>query len=223
MGANPYNTNLELRGASHSANGNSFRGNQLPADYAPGREALQALLAFSSLHEQIRRRQGEQRRINGGLPTGFWSADDFVLDEVLQLVTERAWRITGSDGVALALSDGEQVLCRASAGELAPGPGARLDPNSGFSGACFRTGLIVRCDDSFKDPRVDREACERMGVRSMVAVPLLTEQGVVGLLEAFSSEAYGFNDSDVRSLSLLAELVLSALKPEQNFLEEAEA
>src|SRR3989442_14478701 len=49
----------------------------------------------------------------------------------------------------------------------------------------------------------------------MVAVPLAGQQNVIGLLEAFSSEPYGFNDSDVRSLNLLAELILAAMKPEE--------
>jgi N-acetylmuramoyl-L-alanine amidase len=49
----------------------------------------------------------------------------------------------------------------------------------------------------------------------MVAVPLSAKQTNIGLLEAFSTEPYGFNDSDVRSLSLLAELILAALRPEE--------
>ena len=48
----------------------------------------------------------------------------------------------------------------------------------------------------------------------MVAVPLLGQESVVGLLEAFSTEPFAFDDSDVRSLNLLAELILAALKPE---------
>jgi hypothetical protein len=48
----------------------------------------------------------------------------------------------------------------------------------------------------------------------MVAVPLLGQSSVVGLLEAFSTEPFGFDDGDVRSLNLLAELILAALKPE---------
>jgi N-acetylmuramoyl-L-alanine amidase len=48
----------------------------------------------------------------------------------------------------------------------------------------------------------------------MVAVPLQGQGSVVGLLEAFSTEPYGFKDADVRSLNLLAELILAALKPE---------
>ena len=217
MGATPNGANLELRKRAQSADGNgSSRIAQAPVDYAPGREALQALLAFSSLHEQVRRRRTYAVRGNGLAFSEDWAPDDFVLDEVLQLVSERALSITGADGVAIALSDGNQIRCRASAGGLAPDPGTQLDPNSGFSGACYRTGLIVRCDDTERDPRVDKDTCRRMGVRSMVAAPLRTQQGVIGLLGVFCREAYGFNDSDVRGLSLLAELILAALRPQED-------
>ncbi len=179
-----------------------------------GHEALQALLAFSALHEQIRTRRAKQAN-NGSDPADDWQLEQFVLDEVLQLVAERALAITGADGVAVALAQDDAIVCRASAGSIVPDPGVRLDPNSGFSGECLVSGRIVRCDDIDTDPRVNLEACRRLGVRSMLAVPLSAKQNVVGLLEAFSGEPYGFNDSDVRSLSLLAELILSAMKPEE--------
>jgi N-acetylmuramoyl-L-alanine amidase/putative methionine-R-sulfoxide reductase with GAF domain len=181
------------------------------------REALQALLAFSTLHDQIRRRRAEEaRRYAKGerTPDNRWEYEQFVLEEVLQLVAERAQTITGADGIAIALAENDEIICRASVGTMAPDRGVRLDSKAGFSGACFRTGRIIRCDDSEKDPRVNVEACRRLGTRSMVAVPLLGQQSVVGLLEAFSTEPFGFDDSDVRSLNLLAELILAALKPE---------
>jgi len=181
------------------------------------REALQTLLAFSTLHEQIRRRRAEEaQRYDSGLGAvdNAWELEQFVLDEVLKLVAERALTITGADGIAIALAEGDEIICRASAGTMAPDRGVRLDAKAGFSGACFRTGRIVRCDDSETDARVNVEACRRLGTRSMVAVPLLGRESVVGLLEAFSTEPYGFNDGDVRGLNLLAELILAALKPE---------
>ena len=187
-----------------------------PSASAPaGHEALQALLAFSSLHEQIRQRRAHESRWGNSPGTDVWELEQFVLDEVLQLVAERARTITGSDGIAIALAEDDAIVCRASTGMIAPDRGARLDPNSGFSGACLRSGRIVRSDDTEDDPRVNVEACRRLGVRSLVAVPIAGTQGVMGLLEAFSSETYGFNDSDVRSLSLLAELILAAMKPEE--------
>jgi N-acetylmuramoyl-L-alanine amidase len=183
--------------------------------YAPGHEALQALLAFSSLHEQIRQRKARENGNDRQASADVWELEQFVLDEVLHLVAERALTITGADGVAIALAQDNAIICRASAGVIAPDAGMRLDPNSGFSGACFRTGRIVRCDDTENDPRVNVQACRRLGARSMVAVPLAGQQNVIGLLEAFSGGPYGFNDSDVRSLNLLTELILAAMKPEE--------
>lgn len=209
MSANPQNANLGLKLAE---NASAERRQNLSS----GREALQALLAFSSLHEQIRQRRAIEAQNGRRLtPEDAWQLEQFVLDEVLHLVAERAQTITGADGIAIALADGEAVVCRASVGVIVPDPGVRLNPDSGFSGTCFRSGEIVRCDDTEQDPRVNVQTSRQLGARSMVAVPLLGQKSIIGLIEAFSTEAYAFNDSDVRSLSLLAELILAAIKPEE--------
>ena len=182
------------------------------------RDALQALLAFAALHEQLRKRKALAARlvpIDAGTPTAeFDQQEQFVLDEVLQLVAERAIAITGADGLAIALAENNEIVLRAAAGSVRPDIGARIDRDSAFSGACFREAQIVTCDDTETDPRVNVQACRKLGARSMVAVPLCGRRRVIGLLEAFSSWPFGFNDSDVRNLTLLAELILGALKPE---------
>ncbi|MGA8735306.1 MAG: N-acetylmuramoyl-L-alanine amidase [Terriglobales bacterium] len=181
-----------------------------------GHEALQALLAFAALHDQVRKRRAKQANDSDcSSAEDDWQVEHFLLDEVLQLVAERALAITGADGAAIAWAEGDAIVCRASAGTIAPDAGIRLDPNSGFSGECLVSGRIVRCDDADTDPRVNVQACQRLGVRSMLAVPISAKENVIGLLEAFSNEPHGFNDSDVRSLCLLAELILSAMKPEE--------
>jgi len=217
MATNPSNTDPLLKVAGTGGVADPLE-NASAGEPADQREALQALLAFSTLHDQIRRKRVEEARryvegVAGGDDT--WGYEKFVLDEVLQLVAERAQAITAADGIAIALAEGEEIICRASAGSMAPDRGMRLDSRAGFSGTCFRTARIVRCDDSESDPRVNVEACRRLGTRSMVAVPLLGQQNVVGLLEAFSTEPFGFSDADVRSLNLLAELILAALRPEE--------
>ncbi len=209
MSANPHKPAFDL---AEFANSRKASPGLSRYETQSGHEALQALLAFSSLHDQIRQRRSPRSEIG---EQDIWELEDFVLDEVLHLVAQRALTITGADGTAIALAEGEAIICRAAVGTISPDPGARLSPNSGFSGACFGSGLIIRCDDSEIDTRVDAQACRRLGTRSMVAVPLIVHDNVIGLIEAFSSEAYAFNDSDVRSLSLLAELILAALKPEE--------
>ena len=193
-----------------------------------GGDALQALLAFSALHQQVRQRRALASRHNGfetiTRPTEFEPAEQFVLDEVLQLVAERAIAITGADGLGIALAENNEIVLRASAGTIKPDVGARIQRDSAFSGACFRTAQIIRCDDTETDDRINLYACRQLGARSMVAVPLCGRRRVIGLLEAFSAEPFGFNDSDVGSLELLAELILGALKPEDDdrFAESAQ-
>jgi N-acetylmuramoyl-L-alanine amidase/putative methionine-R-sulfoxide reductase with GAF domain len=193
-----------------------------------GRDALQALLAFSALHQQVRQRRALASRCNGfetiARPTEFEAGEQFVLDEVLQLVAERAIAITGADGLGIALAENNEIVLRASAGAIKPDVGQRIQRDSAFSGACFRMAQIIRCDDTETDDRVNLNACRRLGARSMVAVPLCGRRRVIGLLEAFSAEPFGFNDSDVDSLELLAELILGALKPEdeERFAESAQ-
>lgn len=186
----------------------------VPIEAGDGRDALQALLAFACIHQQATKR--DQLKNSGtSRSASKQHAEEVGLDDVLRLVAARAVAITGADGVAIALAEEDAIVCRASAGKTVPDPGVRLDPNSGFSGACLRSGQSVRCDDSETDARVNAQACRGLGARSMVAVPLSAKQRVVGLIEAFSSATFGFNDSDVRSLNLLAELVLAAIRPEE--------
>ena len=183
-----------------------------------GGDALQALLAFSALHQQVRQRRALASRHSGfetiAPAAEFEQPEQFVLDEVLRLVAERAIAITGADGLGIALAENNEIVLRASAGAIKPDVGARIQRDSAFSGACFRTAQVIRCDDTETDERVNLYACRQLGARSMVAVPLCGRRRVIGVLEAFSAEPFGFNDSDVSSLELLAELILGALKPE---------
>jgi N-acetylmuramoyl-L-alanine amidase/putative methionine-R-sulfoxide reductase with GAF domain len=192
------------------------------------RNTLQALLAFLALHEQVRRRKTLEARRNGddgAVPEAeLEEGEHFTLDEVLQLVADRAVEITGADGLAIALAENNEIVLRAAAGTVRPDRGARIDRDSAFSGICFRTAKILRCDDTETDARVDLQACRRLDARSMVAVPLCGRGRGIGVLQAFSAQPFGFDDSDVRNLTLLAELVMGALTPEEEdrFAESAQ-
>jgi TPR repeat protein/putative methionine-R-sulfoxide reductase with GAF domain len=132
------------------------------------------------------------------------------LDAALQLIAERSQIFTSANGAAIALSENNTVVCRASAGD-APPVGARLDVSSGFSGYCARTGFLQRCDDAETDPRVDRESCRSLGIRSIIAVPIRLGETVIGLLEVFSSRAHAFNDRHGTILQRLADATLAAV------------
>ena len=132
------------------------------------------------------------------------------LDAALQLIAERARALTRANGAAIALAEGREMVCRASSGD-APPIRATLDVTSGFSGYCARTGFLQRCDDAESDPRVDRESCRMLGVRSIIAVPIRLGDSIVGLVEVFSGQPNAFTDRDGTILQRLADTVLASV------------
>jgi N-acetylmuramoyl-L-alanine amidase/putative methionine-R-sulfoxide reductase with GAF domain len=205
MSATPSHVGTEWGGAQSTPPPGSSQNDE--------RNALQTLLALACLHQRAAQRKSQltpKSRRSGSAPES-----EFGLDEALSLVAHRALSVTGCDGVAIALAQDDAILCRASVGEIAPPAGLKLDPKSGFSGICLRSGQTVRCNDSETDTRVNAQACRTLGTRSMIAVPLSAKQRVIGLIEAFAREPYGFNDADVKSLNLLGELILAAIRPEE--------
>ncbi len=128
------------------------------------------------------------------------------LAAALEFLVDRARLLTRSSGAAIALSEDAEMVCRASSAD-APPLGARFHAGSGFSGECVRTAKLQRCDDAETDPRVDRESCRLLGIRSMIAVPVLTAGKVSGLLEVFSPHPYAFEESDAIALSRLVEII----------------
>jgi hypothetical protein len=131
---------------------------------------------------------------------------------VLQLLVERAQYITGATGGALALPQGEDMVCRASAGSSAPALGARLQVQSGLTGESISRRQLLRCDNAETDPRVNLEACRALGIASIVVLPLFRNSGEVrGLIELFSDHPYAFEERDLIALERMADLTLTAL------------
>jgi GAF domain-containing protein len=143
------------------------------------------------------------------------------LDSALQLLVERAQYITGATGTALALPQGEEMVCRASAGSSAPAVGACLQVRSGLTGESIARRQLLRCDNAETDPRVNLETCRALGIASIVVLPLLRRGGEVrGLFELFSDHPYAFEERDLIALERMADLTLTALdlaEQRQNF------
>jgi TonB family protein len=137
---------------------------------------------------------------------------DLALEIVLNEIVVQACLSTGATGAAIALLRDGEMICRASDGATAPALGSRLDSASGLSGECIRTRRIQRSDDVQDDPRVDREAWQRLGVRSVMVMPLIRGEELVGLFELFSSQPQAFGERDERTLEALAVRIFSTLE-----------
>jgi hypothetical protein len=148
----------------------------------------------------------------GGKPNPASTLDETELGAALQLLVERAQYITGATGTALALPQGDEMVCRASAGSCAPAVGARLQVRSGLTGESIARHQLLRCDNAETDPRVNLETCRALGIASIVVLPLLRRNGEVrGLFELFSDHPYAFEERDLIALERMAALTLTAL------------
>jgi hypothetical protein len=129
------------------------------------------------------------------------------VDAVLHLITERALSLTGASGAALAFLTDDRMICRARAGEPAPPLGAPVDAKHGLSGECVRSGLLVSCEDTKNDPRVDPEIGRTLGIGSLMAAPIVSDFRVVGLLEVSSPHSRGFTKTHETVLDRLVEMI----------------
>jgi TonB family protein len=139
-----------------------------------------------------------EQQIAAGFPAGL------ALDLVLNELVVRAATATCARSAALALKRGEEMVCRAATGEHAPDLGIPLNTKDGVSGACLRTRQSQLCLDTETDPRVDAVTCRRLGIRSMLVVPVLEGEELVGVLEVFSTDTAEFVDSDQNLLEIFA-------------------
>ena len=67
------------------------------------------------------------------------------------------------------------------------------------------------CNDSETDPRVDVGACRKVGLRSMVAAPLIYNDAAVGVLKITAAEPNVFTNQHVRILELMCGLIATAM------------
>jgi hypothetical protein len=133
--------------------------------------------------------------------------NDIDVETVFQLISDRALSLTGACGSALAFLTDGKMICRARAGEPSLPLGAPVDANEGLSGECVRTGLLVCCEDMEKDPRVDPEIGRDLGIGSLMAVPIVFDCQVVGLLEVFSPHPQAFTNAHGTILGRLVEMI----------------
>jgi PAS domain S-box-containing protein len=170
---------------------------------------VQDITSRKKVEEEL---QKEQARLAAIIATQFDIATaGLSLDRVMRTVASRTETLTGADGVVIELVEGDEMVYRATSGIVTGRDGLRLKVNGSLSGLSIRENKILICDDSETDPRVDRNACRSLGVRSMVVVPLCFEEKTVGVLKILSHHPASFRERDIETLQLIAGLLSSSM------------
>ena len=133
------------------------------------------------------------------------------LDAILRAAADEARTLTGAPGTLVALMEGGDCVATAASGVLAPFVGMRRPADAGITGVVVQSGAPAVVEDAEADPRVNRAAFRRMGIRSALLVPLTVRGAALGVLEAGSPRPGAFTEADLHALHLLAANVAAAV------------
>ncbi|AZZ36345.1 hypothetical protein CIK05_05920 [Bdellovibrio sp. qaytius] len=135
----------------------------------------------------------------------------FDLTHLMSLICERTQDLTHASAGVVEIAEGDDMVYRATTGTAKNSLGVRLNINTSLSGLSVRSNEVLYCEDSETDARVDREACRRVGARSMICVPLIYQQKAIGVLKVYSPEQKKFSERDISVLKITAGLLSASI------------
>lgn len=138
-------------------------------------------------------------------------ASNLDLAGATNLIVDRIRKITGAQGAAISLMHDGAVTYRACSGSLAPQTGNILRAEASLSASTLLHDVLLRCADASNDFRVNPETARRLGVQSLIAVPIFHDGKTAGALELVFAKPNAFQEHDVRTCQLMAGLVTEAL------------
>jgi Nif-specific regulatory protein len=142
------------------------------------------------------------------------------LDHRIRLAIERVVTLLDIDGVSIILLDeARQELYFKAAYDSRVGHeqslrDVRFPANQGIAGWVIHEGQSLIVPDVDQDPRHYRGVDDHTGTktRSLVCVPLRTQERIIGVLEASNKRQGGFTAEDVRRLETFANQLAHALE-----------
>jgi hypothetical protein len=124
----------------------------------------------------------------------------------------RAQRLCGGDGAAVQWFDGHDSVFHHCSGIASGHVGLRLDRSSSLAGLAALTAEAVYASDTANDPRADRDACARLGARSLICAPLYRDGKIDGVLSILGREPHAFDELAIETARLMAEFVGAVMR-----------
>jgi len=173
-------------------------------------QSFQSLLWAAFTIQEFNNRKSEGTvMVPGAKPAELF---DCVPNPLLQELVQQALQATHATGAAIGLKQQGELICRATAGDFASEIGAVINAGSGFTGLCISSRTMQLCNNTALDSRVDADACQKLGVSSIIIVPLAHQDQVLGLIAVFSRRPYAFGIRNLQALQGLAEKCAASLQ-----------
>jgi PAS domain S-box-containing protein len=155
-------------------------------------------------------------------------ASSLDLDTVLKQLIAEMPILFEAEAASVLLCDsarGELVFAAADSPSREKLTGTRMPLNSGIAGWVAREKQAALVNDAQSDPRFYKhvDASTRMTTRSLLAVPLMYETRVIGVIEALNKAGPGFDASDLDLMKALAGPAAVAIENARLYASQAEA
>ncbi len=193
-------------------------------DVTAGRDEIARLArVFSAMVLALRRRVGELRTV---YEIGQEITATLDVDETLQAILDRVSEVVAYDAAEITLFDRKENALIVTAWNGAEGftdtRGQSYRLGEGFTGSIGqeRQSLLVPDIQTRTDrAAVSDQISEEMRVRSLLGVPLLISERLVGTLELVSSRVDAFDEDDRRLLEIIAPQAAVAIEKAQRVRE----
>jgi signal transduction histidine kinase/ActR/RegA family two-component response regulator len=148
---------------------------------------------------------------------------NFDEKEIMERVVSETMQLTNADGAIIELIEGDHLVYHLAAGTLRQHLGMTIPLKGSFSGLVLEQNRLLMCVDSETDGRVNREACRKVNVRSLVSAPIRHNGKNIGVLKVASAEPNRFGEEQANALELVMGLLSAALGRAHEFQEKQKA
>jgi serine phosphatase RsbU (regulator of sigma subunit) len=172
-----------------------------PAEAILGESRSAITRTAAADHDKLRRAADQLRVLVDVHQT---LADSLTAEEIFDRVLDRVFvHLTPQNGAIFVVQDGELVR---AAGRSTATPADDFPESKSLAGEVIDKGLAALVHDTSTDERfVQAESLLSAGVRSLVAAPLLTRKGAIGMI-VLSTDApdRSFHEPDMEMLVVIA-------------------
>lgn len=143
-------------------------------------------------------------------------------NEIMQRVVKYSAEALGADSASAAMREDDYWVARHFHGLGPDHEGARLSGNEiKYIGQVIRARKPVAIADALNDPRVDANLMRQFGVRSVLAIPLIIRDEVIGVLRfVYTAAPVTFDSAQMDFAAKLAAYITLALENARLYSEE---
>jgi diguanylate cyclase (GGDEF)-like protein/putative nucleotidyltransferase with HDIG domain len=189
---------------------------QIYVSVGPARVAAKAGLP-ESIHDDIASAQQELFALYDIAQT---MSTTLNVQETLSLIASKTKKVVNYSTCMVFLSDREQGVIRA---EFAQGlredelAGMTIPLGEGVSGKVAASGLPMRSDDPGTDLEWARPGPSGSALHSVLAVPLMREREVVGVMSIYHTDVHAFTEDHQRLITIVARQASLAIENAREF------